>query len=596
MDNKNLSKIDHIDWLKARVKHLESSNRWYYTSLEMLASLGDLHRDVQNNMDPSALFKTAGEKLSALINFQTLAFFHVDLPSSGFVLTDCFPDADKNLIQTEIDRQVEKGTFAWAVKQNRALAVEGELSPGKLILHSISTKSRILGLFAGRLKDNLTKIPAEKLTLISVILHNTAHAIENGRLYKRVTSLNQVLEKAVSTRTRELEDQAEELKQEVSARKKTKEAYQKLARQNEMILNSADEGILGIDVNGNITFVNSRGAQLTGYEPEEMIGLPIHSLFNPAKGNDSASSHNDNPVQKVIDNNSSLSLEDETFRKKGGQEIPVEYSCGAIRESGKPMGAVVTFRDVSERIKIQEEQIYYEENLLRSNKALQDFAFIASHDLQEPLRKLLMFSGRLKTDCGHYMDGKAKDYLDNIEKFSVKMRELLEGLLEYSTITTEAGPFENTNLSNVISAVLSDLLDPIIKSGARIKVGPLPVIEADISQMRQLFFNLLLNCLKFQKPNEPLVVRISGQPEKNGFWNINISDNGIGFDEKHLEKIFEPFKQLHNSSEYGGQGIGLTICQKIANRHGGRVTAKSVANEGSSFTIRLPEKQSGSSC
>lgn len=596
MDSNNLSKNDHIDWLKARVQYLESSNRWYYTSLEMLASLGDLHRDIQNNMDPSALFKTAGEKLANLINFQTLAFFHVDMPSSGFILTDCFPDADKDLMQREIDRQVEKGTFAWTIKQNRALAVEGELLTGNLILHSISTKSRILGFFAGRLKDNLATIPSEKLTLISVILHNTAHAIENGRLYKRVTSLNQVLEKAVSTRTRELEDQAEELKREVSARKRTKEEFQKLARQNEMILNSADEGILGIDVNGNITFVNSRGAQLTGYEPDEMIGLPVNSLFNSSKGNDSSGSHNDNPVQMVIDNNSPLSLQNETFWKKDGRKFSVEYSCGAIRENGKPMGAVVTFRDVSEQLKIQEEQMFYEENILRSNKALQDFAFIASHDLQEPLRKLLMFSGRLKTDCGHYMDGKAKDYLNNIEKFSMKMRELLEGLLEFSTITTEAEPFEKTKLSNVVSAVLYDLLDPIIKSSARIKVGPLPVIEADISQMRQLFFNLLLNCLKFQKPDESLVVRISGQPEKNGFWNISISDNGIGFDEKHLEKIFEPFKQLHNSSEYGGQGIGLTICQKIANRHGGRITAKSAPNEGSSFTIRLPEKQPDSSC
>ena len=592
MDKTHSPLIEDIRWYKARVERLEKSNRWHYAALETLASMVDLHKDVKQNADPGALFKIAGEKLGELLDFQTLAFFQVALPNSSFVLTDCFPNTHNSQIQNEVDQHVENGNFAWAIKQNRALTMDCKFSSGKLILHSISTKHRVLGLFAGELMGNINKIPSEKLTLISVVLNNTAHAIENGYLFKRVNNLNETLEKAVYTRTQKLEEQSEKLEREVSERKRVRNAYQKLAKQNENILNSTDEGILGVDVNCNITFVNSQGAQLTGYEPDEMIGLPVFSLFHPSGAVAQHNLNDDNPVNIAIDTNSTISRKDEIFWKKCGQKIPVEYTFKAIQESGKPMGALMTFRNIAEQKKIEEEKKLNEENLLRSNKALHDFAFIASHDLQEPLRKLLMFSNRLKTNCSHHMDGNAKGYLDNIEGLSYQMRELLDGLLEFSAITTDASQFQKTDLFKVISAVLSDLIDPIVKSGARIKVGPLPIIDADIIQMRRLFYNLLTNCLQFQKPDEALVVRVSGHDQGNGKWAISINDNGTGFDAKHIDKIFKPFKQLHSSSEYGGQGIGLTICQEIAIRHRGSVSVISTPDEGSTFTVTLPENQS----
>ena len=154
MDKTNSTNNEDVRWLKARVDHLEKSNRWRYAALETFAAMVDLHKDVKENADPASLFKIAGAKLGEMLDFQTLAFFQVDPSHSGFVLTDCFPEAHKSQMQSEIDHHVENGTFAWAIKQNRALAMDGKSSSGKLILHSISTQNRVLGLFAGMVLES----------------------------------------------------------------------------------------------------------------------------------------------------------------------------------------------------------------------------------------------------------------------------------------------------------------------------------------------------------------------------------------------------------------------------------------------------------
>lgn len=593
MDKNNILKDKYIDWLKIRRQYLENSNRWYYSSLEMLATLGDIHKNIKQNANPEDLFNAARKKLRELINFETLAIFQVNTEDSSFVLTDCDPEGDSSLIQEEVERQIDSGAFAWALKHNRGLVVEDKQSIKKLFFHSLNTKSRVIGMFAGILKDNYSRIPSEQLTLASIILNNTAYAIENGMFYRQVSNQNQNLEQAVQSRTRDLESKTEELKKEISARKRSEEAYKVLARQNQSILEFAEGGIIGMDMNGTIIFVNPCGASMTGYLPDEIIGRTFHSILRPANKEGAPYTLEDSPIQKVIDTQTPCRQLDEMFWKKSGQGIPVEYTCNLIMESGKSKGAVLTFRDITARKRAEEDQRQYEEKLVNSNKELQDFAFIASHDLQEPLRKLLLFGNRLKTDYEHHLDGNAKDYLNNIEKSSIKMQKLVDGLLQFSTITTEARPFQKTDIANVISEVLTELVNPIIKSGARVKVGQLPEIEADPNQMRLMLYNLLHNSLKFQKPDELLVVTISGHEEENGIWSIRIHDNGIGFDEKHLKKIFKPFQQLQTSLETSGQGIGLTICHKIAQRHSGSITAKSSPGNGSVFIIRLPENQSG---
>ena len=242
--------------------------------------------------------------------------------------------------------------------------------------------------------------------------------------------------------------------------------------------------------------------------------------------------------------------------------------------------------------------------LSQSNRELQDFASVASHDLQEPLRKIQAFGDRLKTKCEDQLNEDGKDYLARMQNAANRMQTLINDLLTFSRVTTKAQPFSKVDLEVVVRDVLSDLEVRIEQTGGTVEVSNLPVIDADRLQMRQLFQNLIANALKFRKPNEAAVVRISSLSESShevegASWllttpdvvEISISDNGIGFDEKYLDRIFTVFQRLHGRNAYEGTGVGLAVCRRIVERHGGTITAQSKPDCGATFIIKLPVNQ-----
>jgi PAS domain S-box-containing protein len=225
------------------------------------------------------------------------------------------------------------------------------------------------------------------------------------------------------------------------------------------------------------------------------------------------------------------------------------------------------------------------------NRELQDFASIASHDLQEPLRKVQMFGDLLRNRYESALGDEGKDWVFRMTSASKRMQTLLNALLNYARVTIQAKPFVEISLNNVVQDVLTDLEARLQETGGNVKVEKLPTIEADPSQMNQLFQNLIGNALKFHKESEKPLVKVSSQPG-NGVCRISVRDNGIGFDEQHLIKIFAPFQRLHGKTgSYEGTGMGLAICKKIVERHGGTITARSTPGKGSVFIINLPVKQ-----
>lgn len=240
--------------------------------------------------------------------------------------------------------------------------------------------------------------------------------------------------------------------------------------------------------------------------------------------------------------------------------------------------------------------------LERSNRELQDFAFVASHDLQEPLRKIQAFGDRLRTVQGPQFSDQGRDYLDRMSGAAERMHTLINDLLGYSRVTTKAQPFAPTDLNKVVDGVLGDLETRIEQSGGSVTVRNLPTIDADEFQMRQLFQNLVANALKFARSDTPPIVEVSADVFQGEFASIgrsmpeelvriSVSDNGIGFDEKYLDRIFTPFQRLHGRNEYEGTGIGLAVCRKIVERHGGSLTAESIPGKGSTFIAILPLMQ-----
>lgn len=271
--------------------------------------------------------------------------------------------------------------------------------------------------------------------------------------------------------------------------------------------------------------------------------------------------------------------------RKDGSEFPVSLLRSVVKdEDGDEQAVVGIARDITRRKQIEEE-------LVRSNKELEQFAYIASHDMQEPLRKITAFGSRRKTHSGAALDEKGRDYLERMENAAKRMRELIEDLLAYSRIATRAKPFEPTSLKTVISEVLSDLEVAIARSKGLLDVGELPIVNADRSQMRQLFQNLIANALKFHQEGKPPEVNIKSQAINSDFVEITVSDNGVGFDRKYLDRIFKPFARLHTRDEFPGTGMGLAICEKIVRRHGGEITAKSKVGQGATFIIKLPFRE-----
>ncbi|PIG92976.1 histidine kinase [Gloeocapsopsis sp. IPPAS B-1203] len=271
------------------------------------------------------------------------------------------------------------------------------------------------------------------------------------------------------------------------------------------------------------------------------------------------------------------------------------FETELLRQLADQIGIALT------QAQLLEQETRFSQQLARSNAELQQFASIASHDLQEPLRKIQAFGNRLQDKYRDVLNEQGRDYIQRMQNAAHRMQTLIDDLLIFSRLTTRAQPLVSVVLAEVITEVLSDLEVLIQQTGGRVDVSELPTISADPLQMRQLFQNLIGNALKFRRANEPPCVKISSQiieqpqliADSGGaeLCQIAVEDNGIGFDAKYLDRIFQVFQRLHNRSEYEGTGMGLAICRKIVERHRGTLTAESQPGQGARFIITLPVNQ-----
>jgi two-component system, NtrC family, sensor kinase len=284
-----------------------------------------------------------------------------------------------------------------------------------------------------------------------------------------------------------------------------------------------------------------------------------------------------------------------------GRKIMLLNARQIFQDSAQMSMILLAIEDVTERKQTEAALKQFTVRLERSNRELQDFASVASHDLQEPLRKIQAFGDLLKQECHDSLTTSGQQYLQRMQNAATRMQILINDLLAFSRVTTKAQPFVTCNLNDIVREVLSDLEMHIQQVGGRVEVEELPTIEADPLQLRQLLQNLISNSLKFHRSTVPMRVKVYAQRlnclasletgAKAEMCNIFVEDNGIGFDEKYLDRIFTIFQRLHYRDEYEGTGIGLAICRKIVERHNGSITAKSKPGAGSTFIVTLPVHQ-----
>jgi len=351
------------------------------------------------------------------------------------------------------------------------------------------------------------------------------------------------------------------------------------------LLESAPDSIVIVDRRGRIAIVNQQVEQMFGYRRDELVGQPIEILipdrFREQHVGD-RSRYVAHPRTRPM--GAGLQL---FARRKDGTEFPVEISLSPLEE---PDGMLVTsiVRDVSDRKRAEEQLRQAAAELESSNAELEQFAYVASHDLQEPLRMVASYTQLLARRYQGKLDEDADEFIGFAVDGATRMQALINDLLAYSRVGTRGRPFEATKTADIVDRVTADLDVAIKEAGATITRGPLPIVMGDAVQLGQLFQNLISNAIKFREERPP-VVRINAEREGSA-WRFSVQDNGIGIEPEYAERIFVIFQRLHSRAEYPGTGIGLAICKKIVERHGGHIWVESPPGEGTTFHFTIPSR------
>lgn len=353
------------------------------------------------------------------------------------------------------------------------------------------------------------------------------------------------------------------------------------------------ETVFEIDVQGRFTFVNRSGFETSGYTPEDIVGgLNALTLFVP----EDRERVEENIRKKLTGQEPGYT--EYTALRKDGSTFPVLVRSSPIVRDGNPAGLRGFVIDITERKRSEEELARRAEELARSNAELVQFANVASHDLQEPLRKVQAFGDRLKTGYGDALGDQGRDYIERMQNAARRMQTLLADLLTYSRVSTRAQPFTRVDLRATVRSALSDFAAGIAETNGHVEVGDLPAIDADPVQMRQLMRNLIDNALRYHRDDVAPYVKITGRlvgdgeaPHSEPVCEIVVEDNGIGFEQHYAERIFGMFQRLHGRDRYEGNGVGLAVCRRIVERHRGTITASSAPKRGSTFTVTLPARR-----
>ncbi len=355
---------------------------------------------------------------------------------------------------------------------------------------------------------------------------------------------------------------------------------------NSAILETATDAIITVDEKGLIDSVNPATKVLTGYTMSEIVGNPVTLLMRESFSVDE-DFLNESYLENSKKKRKSL-VKEISVQRKNGSVFPAELTLSEM-QLGRVRLFMIVLRDVSERE-------HYLKKLELSDKEFERFATVASHHLQEPLRKMLVYCEFLKGECATHISSNARSHLERIISDANRMKELIQDLLAFSRLSSTGSSFGKVSTGILLDTILADLRTKIDVTQGQIEFHNLPSeFYGDQMQLHQLFLNLIDNSLKFHKKEEPPYVCVSGNTNDEGMVEITVKDNGIGFEQEYKERIFSVFQCAHTRDHYEGTGIGLFVCQKIVERHDGFIKAESSPDQGATFTITLPQKTNAKS-
>ncbi|WP_287587155.1 PAS domain S-box protein [Candidatus Borrarchaeum sp.] len=372
-----------------------------------------------------------------------------------------------------------------------------------------------------------------------------------------------------------LKDYTENLENKIKERTK---ALRESEKKYSTIVERGNDGIVIIQ-DDVLKFANSKIVEFTGFSLKEAIGQPFINFISPEYRELILDRYKKKLSGENVQNKYEVKI-----LSKDGREIPVEINASIIEYKGYPADMAL-IRDITERKLTDEKLNQTLVNLERSNTELEQFAYIACHDLQEPLRMVASFLQLLERRYWDKIDEAATEFISYAVDGATRMQQMINDLLAFSRVGTRGKPFENVNSKNVLDLAIANLALLIEENDAIITQSSLPIVYADPLQLTQVFQNLIVNGIKFRRADPP---RIHVSSERKGEWVFSVKDNGIGIDSKHFNRIFSIFQRLNTKGKYPGSGIGLSICKKIVERHGGRIRVESKLGRGSTFFFTIP--------
>jgi PAS domain S-box-containing protein len=453
------------------------------------------------------------------------------------------------------------------------------------LLTQLANLSVVIGLlfvvaYVSSLTGSILKKSRNKLREKNLELIEKNISLEEAE--KGLREAHQNLEKMVEERTTELKKTIGQLNSEVKERKVVEEVLRESEEQYRLSFTNVSDVIYTIDTNLVLSSVSPGVERLLGYKVEELVHRPMQEL------NLIAPEYMKKAISETIRIFSGENIVNSVYEfiaKDGTRKIG-EISGSPLYKDNKIIGSIAVARDITERKRIEEILIRKTEELTRSNKELEAFAYVASHDLQEPLRMVTSYVQLIEQRYKDKLDKDANEFIEFAVDGAKRMHLLINDLLTYSRVATRGKPLVPTDSETVLEQSLTNLQLAIQEKGAQITHDPLPKVMADDVQLGQLFQNLVGNAIKFQGNEQPRV-HISVQ-QSNGEWVFSVRDNGIGIDPEFRERIFVIFQRLHGKDKYPGTGIGLAVCKKIVERHGGCIWVESELGKGATFYFTLP--------
>jgi len=375
---------------------------------------------------------------------------------------------------------------------------------------------------------------------------------------------------------------------DISVRKAAERHLEQMEGRYRGLLEAAPDAMVLVNQSGEIVLLNLQAEKQLGYRRDELVGQQVKNIIpeavaerlieNTLRGPESPS------AQKT---GAGVEL---SARRKDGSEFPIEIMLSPL-ESAEGILVTMAIRDITTRRKAEAHLLLTVKELNRSNEELGQFAYLASHDLQEPLRMVASYTQLLSKRYKGKLDSDADEFISFAVDGANRMQRLIQDLLIYSRVGTKGKDLLQTSSETALLDASANLRGAIEESGALVTHDPLPMVLADEGQLVQLFQNLIGNAIKYQNPGIP-TVHISAAANGGGKWVFSVKDNGLGIDPKYFEKIFGMFQRLHKREEFAGTGIGLAICKKIVERHGGSISVESKQGDGSTFRFALLESRS----